>query len=394
MPDPIPWVPVRQHLEAPEIADPEAGLARALAASPATGALAGRRVAVPVGSRAVCGLAGLVRCLVAHLRSAGADPFVVPAMGTHGGATPEGQEQTLGDLGVTPGTVGAPVVSRPEVVRAGETPSGIAVWCGRSAWEADLIVPLHRVKPHTAFRGPLESGPAKLLAVGLGKERSARELHRRGLARGVPEVLAFWLGSGKVPFGVALVENARHRVARLEVLEPRGWLEAEARLLELARDLFPRLPWDELDLLVVERIGKDISGTGMDLNVIGMERRFPGCGATPRIARIVALDLTDASHGNANGVGYADVVTRRLEERMDREATYANARATGFLEAARLPMVAAGEREAVEIALESLRLGPDEVRAVRIRDTAHLERLRVSPALARRLPQGVHKTCG
>ncbi len=393
MPEPIPWVPVRQEMEAPELPDPEADLARALAGCPAAG-LAGRRVAVPVGSRAVSGLAGLVRCLVTHLRSAGAEPFVVPAMGTHGGATPEGQERTLADLGVTPEAVGAPIVSRPEVVRAGETPSGIAVWCDRAAWEADLVVPLHRVKPHTAFRGPLESGPAKLLAVGLGKDRSARELHRRGLAAGVPEVLAFWLGSGRVPFGVGLVENARHRVARLEVLEPAGWLEAEARLLEQARDLLPRLPWEELDLLVVERIGKDISGTGMDLNVIGMERRFPGCGATPRIARIVALDLTAASHGNANGVGYADVVTRRLEERMDREATYANARATGFLDAARLPMVAEDEREAVEIALGSLGLGPGEVRAVRIRDTAHLERFRVSPALARRLPQHVHKSCG
>ncbi len=394
MADPIPWVPVRQELEAPEIADPEAELSRALAACPGAAGLSGRRVAVPVGSRAVPGLAGLVRCLVAHLRSAGAEPFVVPAMGTHGGATPEGQEQTLADLGITPGAVGVPVVSRPEVVPAGKTPSGITVWCDRAAWEADLIVPLHRVKPHTAFRGRLESGPAKLLAVGLGKGHSARELHRRDLARGVPEVLGFWLASGKVPFGVAVVENARHGIARLEVLEPGTWPRAEARLLELARDLLPRLPWDELDLLVVERIGKDISGTGMDLNVIGMERRFPGCGATPRIRRIVALDLTGASHGNANGVGYADVVTRRLEERMDRGATYANTRATGFLEAARLPMVARDEREALEIALESLRLRPDRVRAVRIRDTAYLERFRVSPALARDLPQGVHKVCG
>ncbi len=394
MPDPIRWIPVSREIPSRALPEPVAALRAALESSPASAGPFPGPVAVAVGSRAIPGLGSLVAALVAHLRSRGAEPVIVPAMGTHGGDTAEGQEKTLALRGVAPGTVGAPVVSRPHVVEAGRTSLGLTVWCDRTAWECRWIVPIHRVKPHTAFQGRLESGPAKLLAVGLGKARSARALHRFGLARGIPEVLAFWLGSGKVPFGVALLQDGRGAICEVRVLAPPSWLEQEAELLSLSRSLLPRLPWDKLDLLVVERIGKDISGTGMDLHVIGLERRFPGCGAFPRIRRIVALDLSDGSDGNANGVGYADVVTRRLADRIDWEATYANARATGFLEAASLPYVARDEVQAVAVALDSLGLGPDRAAAVRIRDTATLHRFWVSPRLARDLPQGIHKTCG
>ncbi len=391
MQGPIPWIPVEQEISAPRLADPAGALRRALAQAPPPPR---GPVAVPVGSRHIPGLAELVAELVTHLREAGADPVVVPAMGTHGGATAEGQARTLAGMGITPEAVGAPVVSQPEVVRLGEAAPGLPVWCDRVAVEARAVVPLHRVKPHTAFRGPLESGPTKLLAVGLGKAPGARTVHRYGPARALPAVLRFWLESGRVPFGVALVLNGRGEVARLEVLRPDGWAKREHALLEEARALLPRIPWDEFDLLVVDRIGKDVSGTGMDLHVIGMERRFPGCGARPRIRRIVALELTPASAGNANGVGYADVITRRLAERVDWPATYANCRATGFLEAARLPYVAEDDARALETALDSLDVESGEVRAVRIRDTGHLERFWVSPVLARELPPGVHRICG
>ena len=394
MSDPIRWIPVIREIPSRALPDPKAALRAALEASPASAGPFPGPVAVAVGSRAIPGLGPLVSTLVGHLRSRGAEPVIVPAMGTHGGGTAEGQEKTLALRGVTAESAGAPVVSRSDVVRAGRTASGLAVWCDRTAWECRWIVPIHRVKPHTAFRGRLESGPAKLLAVGLGKAQSARALHRFGLARGIPEVLAYWLASGRVPFGVALVQDGRGEISEVRVLEPRTWLDHEDELLSLSRSLLPRLPWDELDLLVVDRIGKDISGTGMDLHVIGLERRFPGCGALPRIRRIVALDLSDGSDGNANGVGYADVVTRRLADRIDWEATYANARATGFLEAASLPYVARDAAHAVAVALESLGLGPDQAAAVRIRDTATLDRFWVSPRLARDLPQGIHKTCG
>ncbi len=389
--DPIRWIPVRQDLPVPRVPDPVAALRDALGRAPRPPR---GRVAVPVGSRHIPGLPELVRELVGWLRAEGADPFVVPAMGTHGGATPAGQRDTLARLGITGETVGAPVVSDAEVVRLGEAAPGLPVWCDRAAAEAAAVVPLHRVKPHTAFRGVLESGPTKLLAVGIGKAASARAVHRYGPAEALPRILSFWLASGRLPFGIGLVPNARGEVAHLELLTAPSWLDAEHRLLERARALAPRLPWDDLDLLVVERIGKDISGTGMDLHVIGLERRFPGCGATPRIRRVVALGLTPASGGNANGVGYADVVTRRLADAIDWGATYANARATGFLEAARLPYVADDAGDAIGAALDALGTDAETVRAVRISDTGHLERFRVSPALADPLPPGVHRDCG
>lgn len=389
--DTLRWHPVGREVPGPEVADPPAELRRRLPGVDAE-IRPGCRAAVAVGSRGIPGIGALVAETVRFLRGRGADPMVVPAMGSHGGATPEEQVRVLADLGVTEAAVGAPVRWAP-LTRAGETGGGLAVWADGAAWTADLLVPVNRVKPHTAFHGPLESGPSKLLAVGLGREASAAALHRAGLREGIPEVARFYLASGKVPFGVALVENACGGTARVEVLRPGSWLEAEAALLQEARALAPRLPWDELDLLVVERIGKDVSGTGMDLHVVGLERRFPGCGAVPRIRRIVALDLTEGSHGNANGVGYADVVTRRLADRIDWGATYENCRATGFLEAVRLPYVAADEAEAVAVALAGL--GPlAAVRGVRVRDTSHLTCLDVTAALLADLPPGVHPLPG
>jgi hypothetical protein len=385
----IAWHPVGLDLSRRALADPRSAL-RASLEGLRLGPLLGRdsRVAVAVGSRGIPGISSLVAEVVAALRARGAEPFVVPAMGTHGGVSPSEQAAVLGDLGVTEAAVRAPVVSRPEVIRAGETASGVPVWVDAAAWAADAVVPVNRVKPHTAFRGSIESGPSKLLAVGLGKGESARAGHRAGLAQTIPEITRVLLGTGKVPFGVAVVENPSGGLAEVSVLEPERWLEQEADLLRLAWQLYPRLPWAELDLLVVERIGKDVSGTGMDLNVIGMERRFPGCGGT-RIRRIVVLDLTEKSRGNATGLGYADVTTRRLAEKIDWHATNANCRTTGFVEAARLPFTAADEEEAIAVALESLNLSPEYVRAARIVDTAHLERFQVSPALLAELPEGV-----
>lgn len=387
------WHTVCQAYPRPEVPDPCAELRRRLE----TGGFevpAGAGVAIAVGSRGIPGIGALVGEVVHFLRAVGARPIVVPAMGTHGGATPPEQVRVLADLGITEAAVGAPV-RWGALLEAGRTGSGLTVWCDGEAWAADRLVPINRVKPHTAFRGDVESGPSKLLAVGLGREASASTLHAAGLEKRIPEVAGFYLASGKVPFGVALVENAHGGMARVATLHPGDWLEAEGRLLAEARRLAPRLPWDDLDLLVVERIGKDVSGTGMDLHVVGMERRFAGCGATPHIRRIVALDLTEASHGNANGVGYADVVTRRLADRIDWEATYGNCRATGFLEAVRLPYVAEDDAEAISVALSGLGpLSAAGVRGVRIRDTSHLTRFAVTDGLLADLPACVRKPSG
>ncbi len=389
-PDTLRWHTVCQAYPRPEVPDPSAELRRRLEAGEFD-VPAGAGVAIAVGSRGIPGIGALVGEVVRFLRARGARPVVVPAMGTHGGATPPEQVRVLADLGITETAVEAPV-QWGALVEAGKTGSGLTVWCDGEAWAADRLVPVNRVKPHTAFHGGVESGPSKLLSVGLGREASASILHRAGLGEGIPDVARFYLASGKVPFGVALVENAHGGMARVAVLRPGDWLEAEARLLEEARGLTPRLPWDDLDLLVVERIGKDVSGTGMDLHVVGLERRFPGCGATPRIRRIVALDLTEASHGNANGVGYADVVTRRLADRIDWEATYGNCRATGFLEAVRLPYVAGDDAEAISVALSGLKPPSGAaVRGVLIRDTSHLTRFAVTDALLADLPPGVRK---
>ncbi len=373
----------------PGLDDPCRELAEKLAALPSLPGLAGRRVAVAVGSRKIGRIDALARTVVAALAGAGAEPFVVPAMGSHGGGRAISQQEVLASLGITEEEIGAPIISTDDVVRAGATPSGIPVWVDRSAWEADAIVPVNRVKPHTAFRGPVESGPSKMLAVALGKSRSAGVMHRAGLVAGIPEVAGFLLSSGKVPFGVAVVENAGGEPAALTLLDPGNWLSQEAELLRQAWRLYPRLPWDDLDLLVVERIGKEVSGTGMDLNVIGMNRRFPESHDPPRIGRVVVLDLAQDSDGNATGIGYADVVTRRLAERVDWERTRHNCAVSGFPEAARLPEVAENEDAAIRLALASLSgpaADPATCRAVRIRDTSSLTEIGVSPALRHDLP--------
>jgi hypothetical protein len=385
----IQWVAIKQDLPRPALPDPARRLRDLLAQTAALSHLKrGDRVAVALGSRGIRKIAELAREVVSALKERGLQPFVVPAMGSHGGGTPAEQRSVLAQLGIDEGALGVPVVSTDAVTCIGETPSGIPVWVDAEAWSADAILPVNRVKPHTAFRGQLESGPSKLLAVGLGKRRSAEALHRVDLATSIPEVTSFLLASGRAPLGVAMVENAFGDIAELEVLEarePGGWIERESRLLDVARKLLAKLPWDDIDLLVIEQVGKDISGTGMDLHVIGLERRFPGSGALPRVRRIVALDLTEHSRGNATGIGYADVVTRALADKIDWEPTYANCRTTGFLDAARLPLVADGEEAAIRTALESLpwhARSPETVRAARIRDTAHLNELWVSPRLA------------
>jgi hypothetical protein len=382
------WRRIRDRSLPPELEVPAKALGSALAAGiPEDGVRPGASVAVVVGSRGIHGLDTLVGELLQALRTRGARPLLVPAMGSHGGGTPERQRAVLASLGIHEEAMGVPVVSRPEIHEVGVTPTGLSVWVDAAAWQADLVVPINRVKPHTAFRGAVESGPSKLLSVGLGKRASAEAAHAAGLERAIPAVTEHLLSTGKIPFGVAVVENRHGRTAEIRLLRPTGWLEEEARLLDRARSLSPKLPWETLDVLVIETIGKDISGTGMDLNVVGMERRFPECGALPRIARIVALELSNPSHGNANGVGYADVVTRRLAEGIDWPSTYANARTTGFLDAARLPFVADDEADALRAAFRSLRRRTgDPVRAVRLANTSTLDSFLVTPALLEDLP--------
>lgn len=370
--------PVRQRFDAAHLADVSAEVARSFPPVARGRIPPGASVAITAGSRGVANIAEIVAAVAREVRALGAEPFVVPAMGSHGGATAEGQRAVLAGYGVTEDAVGCPILSSMETVVLGETPGGLSVHMDRAAAAADAIILLNRVKPHSILTGELGSGLCKMAAVGLGKRRGAEILHRAGLREHLPSAARVALERAPVRLGVVIVENALDQTYRIETVPASGIEAADRRLLAEARALLPRIPFDPIDVLIVDRVGKDISGTGMDPNVIGMHRRIGG--PPERVIRtIVALDLTDASHGNANGIGMADLVTERLRSGIDWEATYTNARTGGFLSGAKLPPACATATDAVAVAMDAF--DPRTVRAVRIRDTAHLEEFRVSEAL-------------
>jgi Lactate racemase N-terminal domain len=341
-------------------------------------------VAIGVGSRGVDGIGPVVTALVRALKEAGAEPFVVPAMGSHGASTAEGQAEVLKHLGVGEEEIGCPVRATMETVLLGETSSGVEVFMDRNAYEADSVIVVNRVKPHTAFRGPVESGPTKMLAIGLGKQKGAHSVHSAGwenIHRTIPEAARVAVESDKVAFGLAVLENPDEEPYKVVAI-PAGELEeVEAPLLEEAKKNLLRLPFEALDVLVVDDIGKNISGDGTDPNVTG---RYPTPYATggPEVGRMVFLDLTEETGGNANGVGVADVVTERLASGIDRPSTYLNAITSTTPQPVKLPMVMPTDSLAIAAALEMCAgVSPEDTRLVRIQNTLKLRRMHVSEAL-------------
>ncbi len=342
----------------------------------------GGRVAITAGSRGIANISLILRTVVDEVRARGFDPFLVPAMGSHGGATAQGQLALLAELGVTPERVGAPIHATMDVVELGQTEDGVPVYLDAHAAQADGIIVVNRVKPHTSFIGAVESGLHKMIAIGLGKERAAATLHGyglRGLREFIPRVAQVTLARAPILLGLAILEDGYDQTTEIVGLTPPEIPAREPELLARAREMRARLPFDECDLLIVEQMGKDISGTGMDTAVIGRlyirgEPDFP----TPRIRWLVVLGLTPASHGNATGVGLADIITRRLYESIDLAATYKNVITSGFLERAKIPLIAETPQAAIDLAL---RLAGRAPRVARIRDTLHLERIQVSEAL-------------
>jgi hypothetical protein len=345
-----------------------------------------RSVAIAVGSRGIANLSQIVRTVVSVLRDRGMRPFIVPAMGSHGGATAEGQLQVLADYGVTEQAMGCSVRSSMDVIELdrGDLPFGL--FMDRAASEADGILLVNRIKPHTDFRGAYESGLAKMSSIGLGKERQALAIHRfgaTGLRDGIPRAAARVLATGKIIGGLGLVENAYDETMVVELVPAGAILSREPELLEIARAHMPRLPVDDIDVLIVDRLGKDISGTGLDTNVIG---RMRIAGETepdrPHIRTIVVSDLTDLSHGNSTGTGLADVVTRRLFDKIDLGVTYTNTYTSGFIERGRIPVVAPTDADAYACALRACGVpAPGTERIARIRDTLHLGEIYLSPPL-------------
>ncbi|OQB25679.1 MAG: hypothetical protein BWY10_02454 [Chloroflexi bacterium ADurb.Bin180] len=378
--------PIRQRLPAPAEVDVAVEVAARVDAL-AGCVRPGMHIAITAGSRGIAQYPVLLAALVARLKGIGAVPFLVPAMGSHGGASAEGQVEVLESLGITESSVGCTIVSSLEVIHLGETAEGVPVWVDRAAAEADGIIVVNRVKPHTDFVGEVESGLLKMMAVGLGKCAGAASVHSHGLhlgmARVVPAVGQVVLSHCRILFGLAVLEDAHHRVARVVGVEPAQMEQTERQLLREAQALTPGLPCGELDVLVVDEMGKEISGTGLDTKVIGRIRISGTCEPlAPRIRRIVVRDLTAASRGNALGVGLADVVTRKLADKIDQAAMYENAIASSCPEQAYLPVVAATDREAIQFALSMIgAVPPEQARLMRTHNTRDLEYLSVSTAL-------------
>lgn len=345
----------------------------------------GQTVAITGGSRGIASIDVLMRALVRALREIGANPFVVNAMGSHGGATVKGQLEILESLGITETIVGCPVYVSMELDRIGELEDGFPVYCDRNAARADHIIVMNRIKAHTAVTGPVQSGLCKMCAIGLGKVEGAGRLHRYGPSRMgeiIRAVASFLTTRTPIGAGIGIVENAYGEIAKLELVRPDDFPTADARLLGEASRLKARLPVSELDLLVVEEMGKKYSGTGMDTNVIGRWRIAGEAEPrTPRIERIVVLALEASSHGNAQGIGLADLITQRLFNDIDLPVTYKNTLTSTYLQRGMIPVIGGGDRETIEKALLSLPLLTEEqARIAWIKNTNNLEEIALSAA--------------
>jgi hypothetical protein len=346
----------------------------------------GTRIAIACGSRGIRNIGLIVKATVAFLRESGTAPFIVPAMGSHGGATARGQQTILTDQGITPAGVGAPVVSSMDVVELGASRLGNRVFMDTAAYEADGVVLINRIKPHTDFHGNWESGLVKMGVIGLGKQAAALELHSYGVAglrEHVPASFELVAATGKIIAGIGVVENAYDQTAAVEVIAGADILKLEPELLDRARLNMPSLPVADIDVLIVDRLGKEISGTGLDPNIIGRVRiRGQEEPVSPRIKNIIVTDVTSASHGNALGIGLADVITQKLFDKIDFEAMRVNVQASLFLERIKVPFIAATDAAAFTLALKACgQIAAGRERVVRIRDTLQCVEAQVSKAV-------------
>jgi hypothetical protein len=347
----------------------------------------GQTVALTAGSRGIANIPAVLRATADFLKRLGARPFLVPAMGSHGGGTAEGQRHILESYGVTEAAVGAPIRASMDVVPLGTTAEGWPVVLDQRAAGADHIGVVARVKPHTGYHGPIESGLLKMMMIGLGKHAGALAYHRvlldepydkvvRSVGRTVRE-------RAPIAFGLALVENAYEETARVAAVRPDEMEPREEELLALARRLMARLPLRQADLLIVDEIGKDISGSGMDTNVVGRKRafRFQNTDGQPQMRHIFVRRLSARTHGNAAGIGLADFTTTRLVRSMNYRATVINCLTAGYPEGAYLPVQFETDREVLDAALAIIGTrSAEEARVLRIRNTLHVEEIEVSEA--------------
>lgn len=354
----------------------------------------GQTVAVACSSRGIADYASLVHSIVHALRDLGLKPFIIPAMGSHGAATAEGQKRVLAKYGISEESMGVPVRSSLETVLTGETDDHIPVFLDKLASQANYIVLINRIKSHTDFESEIESGLMKMMAIGLTKKKGAAIYHqaffRSGYSHVILSVARKILETGKILFGVGIIEDEHCRTSKVGVFRTEELEEKEKQFLKEAKNLEPRLPFEEVDILIVDEIGKDISGSGMDTKVIGrihlpLVSEEP---ETPRIKRIVVCDLSEKSEGNALGVGLADFVTRRLVDKIDWEATRVNALIGGSPEHAKVPLTLPSDREAIMVAAESIGMvSTSALKIIRIRNTKSLGEIDVSLAYREEIEQ-------
>ena len=346
----------------------------------------GKKIAVTAGSRGISDYAAIMRSLLDKLKAMGAEPFIVPAMGSHGGATAEGQKKLLSAFGITEEAMNVPIKSSMETVQIGALADGTKLYCDKYAWESDGIVLFNRVKPHSVFKADLESGMVKIGVIGLGKHDGAVAMHRQGFSnfyKCIPEAGKIVLSLGKVLFGVGTVENAHEHVMSIDVVAPENMMEREKELLAVAKKSMALLPFENLDILFVDEIGKDISGSGMDPNVMGRHTAGGPFLYAPKIGCIAVTGLSKETMGNGLGIGAADIVTRDVVEQMILEPMYINHITAGAIRGAAIPLIAQDDEEALRIALYTVPAKPDGRGAffVRVKSTLHLEEFEVSESM-------------
>lgn len=377
---------VKQQLSASPIQDVPATVLASLSALPVFATTkVGDTVAVAVGSRGISHIHRVVYHCLKFLKDKGLKPCIVPAMGSHGGATADGQEAVLAKLGITPSTMGVPIHSEMDVVQLGNLENEVNIYLSKRALESDYILPINRIKPHTKFRADLESGLCKMLTIGLGKAEGAMEFHQQAVRHSftiIEEAANFIIQRLNILCAIALLEDGYGNLSHIEAISPSSIIGSEKKLLQKSSAMMGRIPFDNIDILVIDYMGKDISGIGMDSNITGRHRDIVGDFFTaPHVKRIFVRDLSPASDGNGNGIGLADVTTKRLVDALDLQKTYVNALTAISPEKAAIPIYFDTDRQAMEACARTI--GPvtiENIRIARIKDTKNLQLLQVSKA--------------
>lgn len=345
---------------------------------------AGDQVAIAVGSRGITNLPIIISETIKAVKRCGGHPFIIPAMGSHGGSTGGGQAEILAELGITEQAVGAPIVSSMEVVQVGVSERGLPVYIDKHAYDADAIIVTGRIKPHTSFRAKYESGLAKMIAVGLGKQVGAEIVHAEGVDQipiRVEEIAKEALQKTKIIFGLGIIENAYDETYKVLAIPSERVMDEEPQLLEEAKRLMPSIMFARCDVLIVDEMGKDISGCGMDPNII--RRHYSGSiKYEPLAQRIAVLDLTKETNGNVNGLTNADICTRRLFNKISFEETYPNPLTNRLAQSVKIPMVMENDRLAIKAAMKTcFHVDDDHMKIIRIKNTMELEQMFISEAL-------------